>query len=182
MIIWWRLDSFNRHWIHWRVRIVAPTKQTETDRKERRRKEEEQIIRCQVSGVTCQVSHVACCFHMSPVMSLTPTATSTVPPSANYPFFIHSRLVQKDLQTRKNVKTQKNHWNSKTSLAICSSTRSRSPPGSRVVLPCVVIALVKSAHTIYIANVTNLWAVWKCYCEGKMSFTKRIWLNIQPFV
>ena len=53
-------------------------------------------VTCRISRITCHVSREP--YHVNRVtchLSLTPTATATDPPHANFPF-MHSRLVSKD--------------------------------------------------------------------------------------
>ena len=75
-------------------------------------------VRCHVSCVMCHMSGVT--FHLSPItchLSQTVTATATDPPPAYTPI-MHSRLVCKDPQNLKNVKSQKIIELSKTGIHI----------------------------------------------------------------
>ena len=72
---------------------------TKTDRKGKE-KNIDIYVMCQMSGVRCHLSLVTCC--VLPVtchLPLMPTATATIPPTANSPT-IHSRLVRKDTGTQ----------------------------------------------------------------------------------
>ena len=83
----YHIARYKKHWICWRVRTwkntLAPIFFFKERKENRRRK------KCHMSGVMCNMPHVA--FHMS----LTPTATATYPAPANFPT-IHSRMVHKD--------------------------------------------------------------------------------------
>ena len=108
----------NRHsWIN-DVRIFSPIEINCQQNQQKRTKKaifknKISCITCHMSHVTCQVSHVLC--HVSRVtchLSLTPTATATEHSPANSPP-MHSRLVCKDPQIRRNFKTQKYYCNCK---------------------------------------------------------------------
>ena len=95
-------SSIGRHWILWRVRIVALIpKRTETDRKGPKM--------CPISPVTCH-------------LSLTPTATATEHFAANSPI-MHCRLICKEHKKKLTQKTLKKNRQTKT-LTIPSLTRS----------------------------------------------------------
>ena len=79
---------------------VGSRNNTKTDRNKQKGRKE--LIFLNVSCVTCCMWHVAC--HLS----LTPTATATNPPLANFPI-MNGRLVPKITQTLKNFQNAKNH-------------------------------------------------------------------------
>ena len=93
-----------RHRISQRLQTVAPLpQQTETDRKDFFK---EKNIMCNESHIRCQVSGVAC------NLSLTAKATARDPPVATSPT-MYSRLVCKDLKTSEKIQNKKNHQNGK---------------------------------------------------------------------
>ena len=74
----WKNPAYRRHWISWRVQIVAPI-------------QKKSYVRCHMSHVRWHMSRVTC------RMSLTPKAKALDPPPANSPT-IHIRMVHKDPQ------------------------------------------------------------------------------------
>ena len=104
--------AYERHWISWRVRIVAPIqKWTETNKKWQKEIKIGPVscVTCQVSLLMDHVSYVTCHLSPEPVtchLSLKLTATATDPPHTNSPI-MYRRLVCKDPQNTKHFKTPK---------------------------------------------------------------------------